>query len=129
MYIIPYLHKQVEKHGRIIHVIDMLTEGGQRLWTEADTVNIVTDVLEPNGLLPKEMETLGPHHYVSLDSSTDLTSMYKWSECPYDSDMLCWRTFYIIMNQNDEPWIQIPDIVFKPAIEQILLSLRHRLSK
>jgi len=130
MYIIPYLHKATEKHGRTIHVIDMLTDGGQRLWTEAEGTDIHADVLEPNSLVLKEMKQEGPYYYLSLDSSkTDITSMYKWTECPIDSEMLSWRTFYIIEDSNSSLWIQIPEGVFKPVLERILLSLRPPLGK
>jgi hypothetical protein len=130
MYIVPYLHKVTEKHGRTIHVIDLLTDGGQRLWSEAEGTDIHADVLEPNSLVLKEMKQEASYHYLSLDSSkTDIASMYKWSECPVDSDMLCWRTFYIIEDSNLSPWIRIPEGTFKPVLERILLSLRHPLSK
>ena len=121
MYLVPYLYKKTVKQGRVFHVIDMLTEGGQKLWTEAETVDLDADILEPNSLITLNRYKDSQTQFLALDpNNTDLTSMYKWSECPVMSDTLCWRTFYIITDDKGQFWIQIPDSVFKPVLERIL---------
>ena len=121
MYIVPYLYKKTVKQGRVFHVIDMLTEGGQKLWTEADDVQMDTEILEPNSFVVLHRYRDSDTQFLALDpAKTDLTSMYKWSECPITSDTLCWRTFYVITDDRENPWIQIPDSVFKPILNRIL---------
>ena len=121
MYIVPYLYKKTVKQGRTFHVIDMLTEGGQTLWSEAETVDLDADILEPNSFVTLNRYTHSEAQFLALDpAKTDMTSMYKWSECPVKSDTLCWRTFYIITDDRGQLWIQIPDSVFKLALERIL---------
>ena len=121
MYIVPYLYKKTVKQGRTFHVIDMLTEGGQTLWSEAETVNLDADILEPNSFVTLNRYTHSETQFLALDpAKTDMTSMYKWSECPVKSDTLCWRTFYVITDDRGQLWIQIPDSVFKLALERIL---------
>ena len=121
MYIVPYLYKKTVKQGRTFHVIDMLTEGGQTLWSEAETVDLDADILEPNSFVPLNRYTHSETQFLALDpANTDMTSMYRWSECPVKSDTLCWRTFYVITDDKENLWIQIPDSVFKLALERIL---------
>ena len=121
MYIVPYLYKKTVKQGRVFHVIDMLTEGGQSLWSEAETVDLDADILEPNSFVTLNRYTHSETQFLALDpAKTDMTSMYKWSECPVKSDTLCWRTFYVITDDRGQLWIQIPDSVFKLALERIL---------
>ena len=121
MYIVPYLYKKTVKQGRTFHIIDMLTEGGQRLWTEADDIQVDTEILEPNSFVPLRQYSHSNTQFLALDpTKTDITSMYKWSECPVKSETLCWRTFYVITDDRGSLWIQIPDSVFKPSLERIL---------
>jgi hypothetical protein len=99
----------------------MLTEGGQRLWTEADDIQVDAEILEPNSFVPLQRYRDSQTQFLALDpAKTDMTSMYKWSECPVNSDTLCWRTFYVITDDRGNPWIQIPDSVFKTSLERIL---------
>jgi len=121
MYIVPYLYKKTVKQGRTFHIIDMLTEGGQKLWSEAETVDLDADILEPNSLITISRHTNSETHFLALDpAKTDMSSMYMWSECPVNSETLCWRTFYVITDDRGNPWIQIPDSVFKAPLERIL---------
>ena len=121
MYIVPYLYKKTVKQGRTFHIIDMLTEGGQRLWTEADDIQVDTEILEPNSFVALQRYRDSQTQFLALDpAKTDMTSMYKWSECPVKSETLCWRTFYIITDDRNHLWIQIPESPFKPALERIL---------
>jgi hypothetical protein len=123
MYIVPYLYKKTVKQDRTFHVIDILTEGGQKLWTEAETVDLDADILEPNSLVTLSRHTDSKTQFLALDpAKTDLLSMYKWAECPVMSDTLCWRTFYVITDMKGNPWIQIPDSVFKPVLTNILMK-------
>jgi len=121
MYIVPYLYKKTVKQGRTFHIIDMLTEGGQKLWSEAETVDLDADILEPNSLITISRHTNSETHFLALDpAKTDMSSMYMWSECPVNSETLCWRTFYVITDDKGTPWIQIPDSIFKAPLERIL---------
>ena len=121
MYIVPYLYKKTVKQGRTFHIIDMLTEGGQRLWTEADDIQVDTEILEPNSIVALQRYRDSQTQFLALDpAKTDMTSMYKWSECPVKSETLCWRTFYVITDDRGTPWIQIPDSIFKAPLERIL---------
>ena len=121
MYIVPYLYKKTVKQGRTFHIIDMLTEGGQTLWTEADDVQVDAEILEPNSFVALQRYTHSNTQFLALDpKKTDMSSMYKWSECSVKSETLCWRTFYVITDDRGSPWIQIPDSVFKAPLERIL---------
>lgn len=121
MYIVPYLYKKTVKQGRTFHIIDMLTEGGQRLWTEADDIQVDAEILEPNSFVALQRYRDSQTQFLALDpAKTDMTSMYKWSECPVKSETLCWRTFYVITDDRDHLWIQIPDSIFKAPLERIL---------
>jgi hypothetical protein len=122
MYIVPYLYKKTVKNGRTFHIIDMLTEGGQRLWTEADDIQVDAEILEPNSFVALQRYRDSQTQFLALDpAKTDLTSMYKWSECPVKSETLCWRTFYVITDDRGSPWIQIPDSIFKSILTFIIM--------
>jgi len=120
MIIIPYTYKQVNKMGRQFHVIRMLTEGGQAFWTEPDALTNPQEALDINDIRASHTYSDSTYHYFKVDDTkTAMNSMYDWTELPLNSDTLCWRTFYTITDDAGHPWIQLPDSIFKPALEKI----------
>jgi hypothetical protein len=117
MILIPFTHTSVLKNKKMIHTIRLLLEGGQRFWQEESDLSVV---LELNELVPKCQFTEGDKHYVHIDSiKTPMESMYDWRECPLESDTLCWRTYHLIL-ENDQPWITVSDPILKCVLEPIL---------
>jgi hypothetical protein len=117
MILIPYTYHQMNKGGRLIHVIRIMTEGGTGFWTEDSS----QEALETNEIYSKGTFTNGDAHYFEVDTlKTAMDSMYDWTELPFESDMLCWRTFYVITDAHGNPWIHMPESIFKPILETIL---------
>ena len=121
MIIIPYTYKDHLKKDRSIHEIRILTEGGQEFWNESDLLASPQEALDTNELRAKRRFIDGGHHYFEIDTTvTAVQSMYDWTELPLNTGELCWRTFYIITDDQGNPWIQIPEGKFKSALEIIL---------
>ena len=117
MILVPFVHTSVLKNKKMIHTIRLLLEGGQRFWQEESDLSVVLNL---NELVPTHQFTEGDKHYVHIDSiKTSMDSMYDWRECPLDSDQLCWRTYHLIL-ENDQPWITVSDPILKCVLEPIL---------
>lgn len=120
MILIPYTYSQVNKYGRHIHVIRVMTEGGQAFWVEDEP----QEALQVNDIYSKSAFSDRDMHYFEIDTTkTAMSSMYEWSELPPISDTLCWRTFYIITDADTNAWIQMPNSIFKPVLETILRTV------
>lgn len=120
MYIVPYTYKKQIIHDRMFHIINILTDGGSRIWTENDDLSIETDILEANGLVATRIEKKETGVYITVDDTrTDMESMYKWKELPAKTDMLCWRQFTLISDKDGNAWIEIPESPFRSSLTYI----------
>lgn len=112
MFILPY-----QSSSRPFQTIQMttfrcLTVGGSHLWKEDDALDVVHDVLEPNGIYllspPVRIKDLV---FCQVDASrTHLADHYQWDELPItDHQTFCWRTYYLMGNaSNRTHWLPIP---------------------
>jgi len=107
MRLVPYTYSSVKRNDKVLHTIRVLMEG-QQVWKE--DIEDPNNALEPNELVAKSSFQEGEYQYFGIDQTkTDLTSMYSYAECDPDTDMLCWRTFYVITDLKGDYWINIPN--------------------
>jgi len=137
MFIIPFTHKTTIQNKIKLNVIRILTIGGQELWEEYITKDIVSDFLEPNGLYTTNTPIIqfkGQDIYIcEIDQDrTNLKDFYKWEEIPFsDSETFCWRTFVHITDLSDTIWLPIPNsekmsgFRIQDIITTILESKKH----
>ena len=97
----------------LIHRYKVLTIGGSHLWMEDDTLDIVTDILEPNGIVLKSPPRIVGGNVALCEVDTENTQMddfYDWNEVSLDDkNTFCWRTVYTIgPNDNEHDWLSIP---------------------
>lgn len=108
MKLIPYTYSSLKRHEKIIHTICVLQEGS-RIWTEGELKNASKEALEPNGLFMKRDFQEAGHWYFQIDpEKTDMASMYNYTECEPDTEILCWHTFYVITDTKGHLWIEVP---------------------
>ena len=107
MYIVPYYVTQVTKLDKQIYTVHILTEGGTRLWSEADRP--LAEILEPNDLVMTRSKQIGADLWLcQIDpQKTNIAAMYQWHELPVVSDTHCWRQFHYITVTS--PFMTIPD--------------------
>jgi hypothetical protein len=120
MFIIPYTHdKRNGPNNTIINTIMILTIGGTQLWDEytVPAKNIDKDILIPNGLI-KTSKSITPlngakekTYLCEIDASkTNMGDFYNWSEISLsDTETFCWRKFNIIMGEDGNSWLPVPD--------------------
>jgi hypothetical protein len=111
MFIIPFIHKTKQVNTMTIHTIQVLTVGGTTLWKENEFLAVETDILHPNGIyLDKKPFQWNDVYFCSVDThKTDMNDFYKWTEIPKQSDMFCWRTYYMFGNMHAcDSWLPIP---------------------
>jgi hypothetical protein len=121
MYIVPYYVTQVTKLDRQIFTVHILTEGGTRLWSEAERP--LSDILEPNELVTTSSKQIRPDLWLcQIDlNKTNINAMYQWHELPVTSDTHCWRQFYYITMGS--PFMTVPDSeMLGPISVKTLLS-------
>jgi len=117
MILVPFTHTSVLKNKKTVHTIRLLLEGGQRFWQEEADVQTV---LELNELVALQQFAGDDKHYVQIDTTkTPMDSMYDWRECPFDTDLLCWRTYHVILD-GDQPWISFSDPILQCVLVPIL---------
>jgi len=107
------MYKQTTLHKMTVTVIRILTMGGQTLWIEDDALDIVTDILTPNGIhIQGTPIPCDDHTYLCpVDTTTTtISDFYKWEEIPSeDKDTFCWRTFYAFGEKEAyDSWLPIP---------------------
>ena len=118
MILVPFVHTSVLRTAKTVHTIRLLLEGGHRFWQEETPVSIV---LELNELVAERQFTSGDKYYICINTeATNMESMYDWRECPINSDTLCWRTYHILLTEEESPWISVSDPVLKCVLEPIL---------
>ena len=82
--------------SRVIQ-FSILTLSGTALWKEEDSLDIIKEVLEPNGLfLSADPILYNGIYYCPVDTiRTDTSDDYHWEEIePTQGGQFCWRTFY-----------------------------------
>lgn len=102
MILLPYYTKHTSLTGTsaVIHALHLLTVGGQALWEEDDSLRMVEDVMEPNGIYlmepPVQVPTAPSVYLCRVDPvRTHIQDFYRWSEIPKeDHETICWRSFY-----------------------------------
>ena len=111
MFIIPFIHKTKQVNTMTIHAIQVLTVGGTALWKENASLAVEADILHPNGIyLDKKPFQWKDVYFCSVDPcNTDMNDFYQWTEIPKQSDMFCWRTYYMFGNIHAcDSWLPIP---------------------
>jgi len=98
-----------------VHAIDILLLGGKGLWEEDNSLNIDTDILNPNDLYRKgSLITLesGTKKIILCEVDTEKTKMnefYRWKDLDiHDEDTFCWRTYIHLLGSTDSCWLNIP---------------------
>lgn len=99
----------------MVHRYKVLTIGGTNLWTEDDELDIIHDVLEPNGIILRSPPRIIGGNIALCEVDTDKTELndyYKWDEIELnDKETFCWRTFYTMgttMDGGKHDWLSIP---------------------
>lgn len=115
MFIIPFTHLKstITQHNIDINRFTILTLGGKHLWTENDSLDLINDILHPNGIFLTKSPIKYKNYYLcEVDIlKTDLNDFYKWEEIELkDEECFCWRTFYTFGNGLDLcSWLPIPE--------------------
>ena len=95
-----------------ITMIQVFTVGGTMSWKEDSSLDLESDALHPNGIyLQGPPIQRGEIYLCPVDTEkTNLSDFYQWTEIsPDDTDMFCWRTFYITgESSNYRSWLPIP---------------------
>jgi hypothetical protein len=124
MYIVPYACVSKTIHGRTIHSINVLVQGGTTLWEE--TSDPIT-ALESNDIYSHTtMQEGTDYYYAQVDTTrTNMDSMFNWTEMPLsDKDTLGWRTFFYISDEsNSQPWITVPLSAYPQPIQKVLNTI------
>jgi hypothetical protein len=108
MFILPFIHKKTTIRGTPVSIFHLLLMGSS-LWEEEDQLDVIHDILEPNGLVL----TGNPIHqngvyYCPMDPNTKLDDYYRWDEIPLKSnDTFCWKTIYIMGEESK--WLPVPN--------------------
>jgi len=112
MIIIPFIHKVQRVSTMQITIIQILTIGGTAPWTENDSLDLETDVLQPNGIYLQGSPTVYQNIvFCPVDTTkTNLSDFYQWKELSAnDTETFCWRAFYLTGEANNyRGWLPIP---------------------
>ena len=118
MFILPY-HSS-SRTFQFIHITTFhcLTLGGALLWKEDDSLDVVRDILEPNGIyLASSPVRVKDIVFCEVDTKrTNLADQYQWEEIPLtDRQTFCWRTYYLMGKGTDKGtdtvttnWLPLP---------------------
>jgi hypothetical protein len=114
MLIIPFVYYHImlsHTHSpMMVHRYKILTMGGSHLWVENDDLDIVADVMEPNGIVLKSPPRIIGGNVALCEVDTEQTAMndfYHWEEIGVsDKETFCWRTLYTFGESHD--WLSVP---------------------
>ena len=73
--------------------------GGTQLWKEDDSLDVVRDILGPNGIyLASPPVRVKDIVFCEVDTTrTNLADQYQWDEISLtDRHTFCWRTYYLM---------------------------------
>ena len=111
MLILPFIHKIVNNNTFEVNIIKVLTIGGYTLWEEKNTLNIDTDILNPNDIYRKNKVINFDKnlHLCEVDiEKTIISDFYKWEEISLnDTEIFCWKSFYYFTGDN-MCWLEPP---------------------
>lgn len=97
MFILPYVYHTRHLPDLTIHIFSLLTVGGRRLWMEEDHLDLINDILQPNGFHPIDCTPYKDVMLCSLDpSQVNWSDYYHWEEIEDASEVFCWRSFYLV---------------------------------
>ena len=112
MFIVPFIHKITSGSSINVHSISILTIGGKTLWEESDSLNIDTDILNSNDIYRKGNTISVDKHTRLCEVDTEKTNVdefYKWTDIGVnEDDTFCWRTYYYLLGNKGESWLNIP---------------------
>ena len=122
MFILPYHSSSRTFQAIHITTFHCLTLGGALLWKEDDSLDVVRDIVEPNGIyLASPPVRVNDIVFCEVDTKrTNLADQYQWEEIPLtDRQTFCWRTYYLMgkgtdkgkgadMNKGKTNWLPLP---------------------
>lgn len=135
MIILPFIYEENITNQLKIQKVTILCQGGTILWEEADDLDIDVDIIHSNDLKSSGTKIINYNFQEDHDNKrvalihidkekTNLSDMFNCEELEitYGSDILCWRTFYIVFTENGTPWINIPnnEVLGKYSIGSII---------
>jgi hypothetical protein len=99
MFILPYHSSSRAFQAIHITTFHCLTLGGAQLWKEDDSLDVVHDILGPNGIyLASPPVRVKDIVFCEVDTTrTNLADQYQWDEISLtDRHTFCWRTYYLM---------------------------------
>lgn len=112
MFILPYHSSSRTFQAIHITTFHCLTLGGALLWKEDDSLDVVRDILGPNGIyLASPPVRVKDIVFCQVDTTlTNLADQYQWEEIPLtDRQTFCWRTYYLMGTDTcNTNWLPLP---------------------
>jgi len=114
MFILPYHSSSRTFQAIHITTFHCLTLGGVLLWKEDDSLDVIRDIVEPNGIyLASPPVRVKDIVFCEVDTKrTNLADQYQWEEIPLtDRQTFCWRTYYLMgtnMGTDKTNWLPLP---------------------
>jgi hypothetical protein len=112
MFILPYHFSSRAFQAIHITTFHCLTLGGALLWKEDDSLDVVRDIVEPNGIyLASPPVRIKDIVFCEVDTKrTNLADQYQWDEIPLtDRHTFCWRTYYLMGTETSKTnWLPLP---------------------
>lgn len=122
MFILPYHSSSRTFQAIHITTFHCLTLGGALLWKEDDSLDVVRDIVEPNGIyLASPPVRVKDIVFCEVDTKrTNLADQYQWEEIPLtDRQTFCWRTYYLMgkdmgtdigkdIGKDNTNWLPLP---------------------
>ena len=112
MFILPYHSSSRTFQAIHITTFHCLTLGGALLWKEDDSLDVIRDIIEPNGIyLSSPPVKVNDIVFCQVDTTrTNLADQYQWEEIPLtDRQTFCWRTYYLMGTDTcNTNWLPLP---------------------
>ena len=118
MFILPYHSSSRTFQAIHITTFHCLTLGGALLWKEDDSLDVVRDIVEPNGIyLASPPVRVKDIVFCEVNTKrTNLADQYQWEEIPLtDRQTFCWRTYYLMgtdmgtdIGTDNTNWLPLP---------------------
>jgi len=110
MLIVPFIHKITNVNDMIIHVIRILTIGGNELWEESNELweesNEIDNILELNDIYYKNIIRHNNLYLYEVDiEKTDINDIYKWSDINMNDTTFCWKDYVFFIGKKNENWL------------------------
>ena len=116
MFILPYHSSSRAFQAIHMTTLHCLTLGGALLWKEDDSLDVVCDILEPNGIyLSSPPVRVKDIVLCEVDTTrTNMADQYQWDEISLtDRHTFCWRTYYLMgtdmgTDKGNTNWLPLP---------------------